>query len=168
VPERDTGENVPGGHGEHATAPASLYAPAAQPNCVADVEPVEQNEPAVHKPEHAAVVRPAVLPCTPAGHDVQPVALPTLYVPSAHNVGGADVDGHAAPAGHAVYAAEPAALQNPAGVCTHDDAPVPPGVPRYVPAGHAAAVAFVEPATQKKPGSQKPAHAGVGKPATFP
>jgi hypothetical protein len=54
----------------HATAPASLYAPAVQPNCVADVDPAEQNEPAVHKPEHAAVVRPVVLPYEPAGQGV--------------------------------------------------------------------------------------------------
>jgi hypothetical protein len=62
------------------------------------------------------------------------------------------------PAAHAVYAAEPAALQLPAGVGTQDIELVPPGVPRYVPAGHVAAVAFVEPATQKKPGSQGPSH----------
>jgi hypothetical protein len=75
--------------------------------------------------------------------------LPTLYVPRTHNVGGADVDGHSEPARHGIYAAEPAALQKPAGVGTHDDALVPPGVARYVPAAQAAAVAFVEPATQK-------------------
>ena len=53
-------------------------------------------EPAVHKPEHADVGRPVVLPYNPAAQSVHVDAPAKLYFPVGHIVGDATVD----PAAH--------------------------------------------------------------------
>ena len=54
-------------------------------------DPAAQAYPAVQAPEHAADVRPAVAPKTPAGHRVHDPAPPLLYLPGVHTTAVADV-----------------------------------------------------------------------------
>ena len=68
----------PRGHARQSVgplAPAELYVPGWHCISEADVEPPRQNDPAAHRPEHAAVVRPAVAPYVPAGQRPEHVAL---------------------------------------------------------------------------------------------
>jgi hypothetical protein len=64
-------DQLPAGQVVQDPAPAPLYVPAAQPLCVALVEPAGQEYPAVHDPLQPALVRPVVEPHVPAGQALQ-------------------------------------------------------------------------------------------------
>jgi hypothetical protein len=61
------------------------------------VQPAKPQVPALHRPVHAALVRPADEPYVPMGHWVHAPAPAKLYVPAGHRVAVALVE----PAGHA-------------------------------------------------------------------
>lgn len=61
---------VPAGQRTGAAVPASQKDPGGQITAVAFVEPDGQNQPAVHGPEHVAVICPVVSPNEPASHGV--------------------------------------------------------------------------------------------------
>ncbi len=105
----------------HKPWPAKLYRPGLHTAAVAMVDPAAQANPGAQVPEHAADVRPADDPNTPAGHIRHSLAPASEYCPAGHCTAVALVDpaGQACPALHPplqLTDARPSSLPNdPAG-----------------------------------------------------
>ena len=74
----------------HDPEPATLYVPTGQINVVEFVDPAGHWKPALHCPEHSALVRPTLSPKVPGGHNTQ-LRLPSTYMPTSHTTD--DIDG---------------------------------------------------------------------------
>ena len=180
---------MPPGHGVHTPAPARLYVPpphiaavalvlpdthaypAVQlPEHMLSTAPAEPHVPAVHGPEHADDVTPAVDPKRPAGHGVQTTAPARLYFPAPHIAAVALVlpDTHAYPALqlplHAADASADVAPYSPAGHAVHTLALAL----EYHPGVHATAVTLVVPVAHAYPAKHGPTHWLVIWPDTLP
>jgi hypothetical protein len=178
----------PAAHTVHAAAPAREYRPTG--HSVPLTLPATQKYPTVQLLEHAADVRPATLPYSPAPHCVHAPAPPSEYVPATHCTAVADVEpaGHAYPAAHGPLQdadVAPVLLPNlPATHCpVHDDTAMPavaPYVPAehslhtlaplrlYLPTPHNSAVALVDPAAHAYPAVHGPVHVAVVEPDDDP
>ncbi len=158
----------PWGHAKQNSAPASLYRPAAQATAVGDTEPEEQAKPALQLPVQDAVGRPGVAPYNPAAQSVQLLDPDREYRPDGHIAAVGDVE----PAMHAYPALQfpvHRGVVDPLADPYRPGAQGPlqleefvPGTDEYKPAaqsvhapalaklkrpaGHNAAVAFVDPA----------------------
>ena len=160
----------PAAQSTHTLAPLSEYLPAGHANAVAFVDPATQMYPALQLPVHPGDDRPDVDPYNPAAHgavhDAAPILAVAPYSPAAQfvhtpapareylpagqltAVALTDAAGHAYPAlqlpEHPAVARPDVDPYRPAAQSTHTLAPVR----EYLPAGHIAAVALVDPATQ--------------------
>ena len=146
--------------------------------------------PGGHGAVQPAVVRPAELPYTPAGHSVHAPAPARLYCPAAHRVAVADVDpaGQAYPAMHAPLQLDPVSPPTDPNLPTvHaplqlalDSADNDPNLPGgqgvhapaparlYCPVAHIDCVADVDPVGQAYPALQLPLQPVVLRPVVDP
>ena len=140
----------PAAHNVHTRAPDNEYFPTGQMDAWEEDDPAAHLYPAVQFPEHAALGRPGVPPYKPAAQSMHTVAPVREYLPTGH------ID--------AMLFVDPIGQMNPAVQSPEHAGPVSAGVlPNtpaghrvqaladarlYLPGGHVAAVALVDPATQ--------------------
>jgi hypothetical protein len=174
----------------HTLAPTRLYFPAGHTVAVALVEAAEHAYPALQGPLQLALGMADTVPYSPAAQSVHTPAPDKLYRPAAHTAAVPLVD----PAMHAYPALQLASqdgvvrpdvdpnrptaqgpLQLALGMA--DTAPYRPALQLvhtpaltrlYVPLGHTAAVALIDPATHAYPALQLPSHVGDVRPDTDP
>ncbi len=183
-------ENVPAVQLVQAAAAPRLYCPGGQAAAVGRKEPGAHAYPALQLPVQRALVMPDTAPYRPAAQLLQTPAPPKLYCPAGHTIAVALVQpaAHACPALHSpVHDDDTRPLMAPYVPAGHgavhaavDRAGVAPYRPAaqllqmpapsrlYCPAGQMAAVALVDPATQKYPAAQLPLQLTDGRPAVAP
>ncbi len=154
----------------HNPAPDRLYFPGGHVAAVALVDPTMHAYPAVQLSVQEATGMAGVAPYRPAAQEMHTPAPDRLYFPGGHVAAVALVD----PTMHA-YPAVQLSVQEAtgmAGVAPYRPAaqemhtPAPDRL--YLPAGHVAAVALVDPAIHANPAVQLPLHAAVDRPKVSP